>query len=97
MTPTLQPTAQDDLVAQRDLTDAALTARLRERTAGKHVYTYAGPRVVISINPYDWDASRPLYAASTAAAYRRAPEGRRFLAKRITNGLHSELCKESAR
>jgi myosin heavy subunit len=33
------------------------------------------PRVVLSVNPYDWDVSLPLYGADASAAYRAAPEG----------------------
>ena len=31
--------------------------------------------MVISVNPYDWSVSLPLYSASTSDAYRLAPEG----------------------
>ena len=55
--------------------DAALLEALARRHASRHVYTYSGPRVCVSLNPYDWSVSRPLYTEAVRSTFLHAPEG----------------------
>ena len=65
----------DDLQTLPTLTDAAMLATLEARYQHRHCYTYSGPRVVVSLNPYDWSVSLPLYSEAVRAQYGAAPEG----------------------
>jgi myosin heavy subunit len=65
----------EDLQSLQSQTDASLLEALEARHAAKHVYTYSGPRVVVSINPYDWAISGPLYTEEVRGEFRDASEG----------------------
>ena len=65
----------DDLQELSSLTDTSLLEALQQRHKKRHVYTYSGSRVVVSVNPFDWSTSLPLYAEEVRAQYRNAPEG----------------------
>ena len=69
------PSPQDDLQTLPSLTDSALLDALQQRHKERHVYTYSGPRVVVSVNPNDWSVSLPLYAEDVRARFHEAPEG----------------------
>ena len=70
-----EPALSDDLQSLSSLTDAALLATLQARHKARHCYTYSGPRVIVSVNPYDWSASLPLYTDAMREQYGAAPEG----------------------
>lgn len=64
----------DDMQALQTLTDASFMQLLHRRFEGGHVYTNSGPRVVVSVNPYNWEASMPLYSPELREAYRHGPQ-----------------------
>ena len=65
----------DDLQTLASLTDAGLLDAIARRHKYQLVYTYAGPRVVISVNPYDWSVSMPLYGEPVRLQFQESPEG----------------------
>ena len=66
---------REDLQSLPSLTDAALLESLRTRHAACSVYTFSGPKVVVSVNPFDWAVSLPLYSEEVRAKFQLAPEG----------------------
>ncbi|KAJ1623318.1 P-loop containing nucleoside triphosphate hydrolase protein, partial [Pavlovales sp. CCMP2436] len=53
------------------LHEPALLHNLSHRFARDHVYTYTG-KICISINPFNWDVSTPLYTQERLLSYRGA-------------------------
>ena len=65
----------DDLQHLPRADDASLLEALRARYEQRRVYTHSGSRVILSVNPYSWETSLPLYTAERRAAYRAAAPG----------------------
>ena len=85
-----------DLQSLPSLTDEKLIGALEGRHGAQAVYTYAGPRVIVSLNPYDWESSQPLYSESVQTAYVSAPEGD-LCGGRNSLPPHLYACAEQAR
>ena len=66
----------DDLQHLPRADDASLLEALRARYERRRVYTHSGSRVILSVNPYSWETSLPLYTAERRAAYRTAAPGK---------------------
>ena len=67
-------TSVDDLVEMPTLTDTSLLQNLERRHAEREVYTYAGTRLIVSVNPYDWEVSLPFYSEAVRDAYASSPD-----------------------
>ena len=75
-TPSAPPSdGLDDLQHLPRADDASLLEALRARYEQRRVYTHSGSRVILSVNPYSWETSLPLYTAERRAAYRAAAPG----------------------
>jgi myosin heavy subunit len=71
----LDESCLDDMQALPTLTDASFMHMLQRRFETKHVYTYSGPRIAVSVNPCDWQASLPLYSSEQRETYRHERRG----------------------
>ena len=67
-TPSAPPSdGLDDLQHLPRADDASLLEALRARYEQRRVYTHSGSRVILSVNPYSWETSLPLYTAERRA------------------------------
>ena len=70
-TPSAPPSdGLDDLQHLPRADDASLLEALRA-VRQRRVYTHSGSRVILSVNPYSWETSLPLYTAERRAPTRR--------------------------
>ena len=67
---TIDESSLEDMQALPSLTDASFMHTLQRRFEANHVYTYSGPRIAVSVNPYNWEVSLPLYSQEQRDAYR---------------------------
>lgn len=82
------------------LHEPALLHNLSHRFARDHVYTYTG-KICISINPFNWDVSAPLYtqvrAATLGCALWQAGERVLGVPRALAGQAGAEEAQETAR
>jgi hypothetical protein len=86
----------EDMVKMEDVNNATILYNLRERFLCGDIYTNVG-RILISINPFDWNTSEVFFTNEWATTFKEAPidepvrcDGGRDRSASVSSSVHDD-------